>query len=296
MNIQHSTSARIARFGRGAVVLRGRGEALEAHDLRRAAPTLFAEAKHSSRSERYAHIPTFEVLSALSREGFDPYEVRVGGSGDADKRAHTKHLVRLRRRGSEVRVGGSIPEVLLLNSHDGTSAYKLMYGLFRMVCSNGLVTADELTELRIAHKGDVVSKVIEGTYQVIGESARVADQVERFQAIELTRPEQLLFAEHAANLRWTPDPETGTSRVPQTLQPEQVIFPRRHEDARPDLWSVFNRAEENLVNGGLNYSTRNARGGLVHRTARAVNGVDQNVNLNRQLWSLAAKMAELKAA
>jgi hypothetical protein len=288
-----STSARIARFGRGAVVLRGRNEALDEGTLRSGAPTLFADAKHSSRSERYSHIPTFEVLRGLEREGFRPYEVRVGGSGDLDKRNHTKHLIRLRHDGVVARVGGAVPEVLLLNSHDGTSAYKLMYGLFRMVCSNGLVTADELTELRIPHKGDVVSKVIEGTYQVLGESRRVVDQVQRFVGVTLSRPEQLAFAESAAMLRWAPDADTGTSNVP--VRPDQVVYPRRSEDAGADLWSTFNVTQENLVNGGLHYSQRNARGTLVHRTARPVNGIDGNVTLNRALWALAAKMAELKA-
>jgi hypothetical protein len=292
MNINHSTSARIARFGRGAVVLRGRGEALDGHTLRMGAPTLFADSKHSSRSERYAHIPTYEVLSALSKEGFDPYEVRVGGSGDLDKRNHTKHLIRLRHRGTELRVGGSVPEVLLLNSHDGTSAYKLMHGMFRMVCSNGLVTADELTELRVPHKGDVVSKVIEGTYQVLNQSGRIAAQVQELQAITLSRAEQLAFGESAAMLRWAPD-ENGSSTVP--VRAEQVVYPRRSEDARSDLWSTFNVAQENLLNGGLNYSTRNARGTLTHRQARPVQGIDQNTSLNRALWALAAKMAELKA-
>jgi len=59
---------------------------------------------------------------------------------------------------------------------------------------------------------------------------------------------------------------------------------------------VFNRAQENLINGGVSYTDTNARGRLVHRTARAVNGIDGNVGLNRALWHLAARMAELKQA
>jgi hypothetical protein len=89
--------------------------------MRSAAPTLFAEGKHSSRSERYSHIPTYEVIKALAKEGFQPYEVRVGGSGDEDKRAHTKHLVRFRREGTQL-VGGAYFETILRNAHDGTSA------------------------------------------------------------------------------------------------------------------------------------------------------------------------------
>src|SRR4051812_6375940 len=293
MSLNYSTSTRIARFGRGAVILRGRNEPLDEATMRSAAPTLFADGKHSSRSDKYSHIPTFEVLRGLAKEGFRPYEVRVGGSGDADKRAHTKHLIRLRSEQAP-RANGSIWELVLLNSHDGTSAYKLMSGFFRMVCSNGLITADDLSEQRVSHKGDVVHKVIEGAYTVLNEGPRLIEQTREMAAITLTRPEQLAFAEAASELRWPSDPETGTSNVP--VRPEQVIYARREEDRAPTLWNTFNVAEEALINGGLNYSSRNARGTLVHRTARAVNGVDQNVGLNRALWILAAKMAELKAA
>jgi hypothetical protein len=293
MSINYATSTRIARFGRGAVVLRGRTEPLDEAMMRSAAPTLFADGKHSSRSDKYSHIPTFEVLRGLAKEGFRPYEVRVGGSGDADKRAHTKHLIRLRSEQAP-RANGSIWELVLLNSHDGTSAYKLMSGFFRMVCSNGLITADELSEQRVPHKGDVVHKVIEGAYTVLNEGPRLIEQTREMAAITLTRPEQLAFAEAASELRWPSDPETGTSNVP--VRPEQVIYARREEDRAPTLWNTFNVAEEALVNGGLNYSSRNARGTLVHRTARAVNGVDQNVGLNRALWILASRMRELKSA
>ena len=293
MSINYSTSTRIARFGRGAVILRGRNEPLDEAALRSGAPTLFAQGAHSSRSERYSHIPTFEVLEALKKEGFDPWEVRVGGSGDEDKRAHTKHLIRLRQRANMGLVGGSVFEVILRNAHDGTSAYALMAGFFKMVCSNGLVTSDgELAELRVPHKGDVVSKVIEGTYEVLDSAPLAIEHVRQMEAITLSRPEQLAFAESAAMLRWAPD-ENGTSTVP--VMPESVIYPRRYEDNTPSLWNTFNRAQEALVNGGLHYSTPNANGRLVHRQSRPVRAIDGNVTLNRALWALASKMAELKA-
>jgi hypothetical protein len=291
MNINYSTSTRIARFGRGAVILRGRDGPLDEGTLRAGAPTLFATGKHSSRSERYSHIPTYEVLQALAKEGFYPFEVRVGGSGDEDKRAHTKHLIRLRRPGTTL-VGGSYFETILRNAHDGTSAYALMAGFFKIVCSNGLVTSEgELAELKVPHKGDVVSKVIEGTYQILDEAPKAIEHVREMEGIQLSRPEQLAFAEAAAQLRWQPD-ENGSSTVPVT--PEQVIMPRRTADADSSLWSVFNRSQENLTNGGLGYVGRRGQR-TVHAQTRPVRNIDGNLNLNRALWTLASKMAELKS-
>jgi Domain of unknown function (DUF932) len=293
MSFHNHTHTRIAKFGRNAVIVRGRNEPIDEATLRSVAPTLFATGKHSSRSERYSHIPTYEVLKALAKEGFDPWEVRVGGSGDEDKRAHTKHLIRLRRRGEGI-VGGSYFETILRNAHDGTSAYALLAGFFKIVCSNGLVVSDgEMTELRVPHKGDVVHKVIEGTYTVLDNAPRAIEHVREMEGIRLTAPEQRIFAESAAMLRWAPD-ENGASTVP--LRTEQLLYPRRHEDASNTLWDTFNRTEEALVNGGLHYSRHDAQGRLRHATTRPVRNIDGNVNLNRALWTLADRMRELKAA
>lgn len=287
-------STRIARFGRGATIVRDRhGQGLEEAELREAAPSLFATTKHGSRSERYSHIPTYAVIQGLSREGFRPVEVRQGGSGDVDKRGFTKHLIRFRKREQAPSVTGSIWELILLNSHDGTSAYKLMSGFFRIVCSNGLVTADDLCEVRIPHKGDVVSNVIEGTYTVLNQGPRIADNVHRMQAITLSEPEQAAYGEAAAQLRWHPTEANPDVRPP--VRPEMVVSARRFEDAQDNsLWGTFNRAQENLVNGGQTYLAERA-GRPSYRHTRAVNGIDGNVTLNRALWTLTQRMAELKA-
>jgi hypothetical protein len=61
--------------------------------IHRVAPSIFADAPHESRSERYAYIPTAAVLTEL-REGFQPFMVTQPAC--ATKAAHTKHMPRLR--------------------------------------------------------------------------------------------------------------------------------------------------------------------------------------------------------
>jgi hypothetical protein len=282
-------SARIARFGAGATILRSHSP-LEEGQIRQAAPSVFAEEKHNSRSERYTYIPTVEVLRGLAGEGFLPFEVRQGGTRDDEKRGFTKHLIRLRREGSVQTVGECLREVVLLNSHDGTSSYQLMSGLFRLVCSNGLVVAEgDAKGIRIPHKGDIVGQVIDAAYRVIDDGARVDEAVSTMRQIELKPVEQEVFAAAAAELRF----EEG--RVP--VEPTQINAPRRHADAGSDLWRTFNRVQENLVRGGLSYVQRNERGERVaRRETRPVNGIDGNVSLNRALWVLASRMQELKTA
>jgi hypothetical protein len=152
-------------FGRNAVKLEARpGEALDIDFIRAHAPALFAEVPHSSRSERFAHIPTHQMIDALSKEGWAVTGVRVGGSSDAEKRSFTKHMLRLRRKDQlqPRALNETLPEVVLKNGHDGTSQYHLMMGLFRLICMNGMVVSDSMFgDIKVPHRGQALDKVIE---------------------------------------------------------------------------------------------------------------------------------------
>lgn len=288
IKINLSTSSRIARFGSGGSILRS-PHPLDDEQILQAVPSVFADGKHDSRSERYTHIPTSDVLKALRGEGFMPYEVRQGGSRDEMKRGFTKHLMRFRKEGS-VQVGDSLRELVLINSHDGTSAYKLMSGMFRLVCSNGLVVADgQASTIRIPHKGDVVGQVIEGAYQIIQEGELIDQSVASMRQIELRDNEQLALANSALTLRY------GEESPP--IEASQLLTARRVEDRKSDLWTTFNRIQENMIRGGIRYDQTDDNGRRVaRRHTRPVNSIDGNVNLNRALWQLAASMEQLKTA
>lgn len=283
-----TTSSRIARFGSGGAFLRS-SATLDDDAIASVAPSVFADNKHGSRSDRYTHIPTADVLKGLRAEGFFPYEVRQGGSRDEEKRGFTKHLIRLRREGDR-QVGDSVRELVLLNSHDGTSAYQLMSGLFRLVCSNGLVIADGQAQMiRIPHKGDVVGKVVEGAYSIISEGEAIDAQVDSMRSTSLSRQEQIAFANAALAVRY------GEESAP--IENHQLLTPRRRDDDKNDLWHTFNRIQENMIKGGVRYNQRDEYGRIIaRRQTRTVNSVSANVNLNRALWSLASVMQRLKVA
>ena len=124
--------------------------------IRRVAPSIFADAPHESRSERYTYIPTAAVLTELRKEGFQPFMVTQTRVRDEGKREHTKHMLRL-RHASQIN-GAEANEIVLLNSHDGTSSYQMLAGMFRFVCSNGLVCGDTVADVRVPHKGDVAAQ------------------------------------------------------------------------------------------------------------------------------------------
>lgn len=258
---------------------------LEDEQLRRIAPSIFAEAAHDSRSARYTYIPTIDVLSALRKEGFMPYQVAQSRVRDESRRDFTRHMLRLRRADVVARqVGDEIPEIVLVNSHDGTSSYQMMAGLFRLVCTNGLVVGSSVNEIRVHHSGNIVGRVIEGAYTVVEEFGRVQASAESMKAIELSEGEQRAFGQAAIVAKYGEQ-----DAYPVTV--DQALLPRRYDDKGGDLWRVFNRTQENLVRGGLR--TRSATGR--RQRTREVVGITQNVQLNRALWTLAEEMAKLKA-
>ncbi len=246
---------------------------------------MLAARPHESRSAKYAYIPTIEILDGLRKEGFEPFFVAQSRCREEGRREYTKHMLRLRHASmSAVTVNKpEIPEVVLINSHDGSSAYQMTVGILRLVCTNGLIVGDIFDSIKVPHKGNVKDMVIEGAYEVLNSFDSINNHVTAMKETRLTPAMAGAYAEAAITLRY--DTETN----PAPITPTQVLQPRRTADISPDLWSTFNRVQENLVRGGLSAATARGR----RTRTRAVNGIDQNVRLNRALWTLTERMAEL---
>ncbi|AVS80763.1 hypothetical protein C8244_06980 [Paracidovorax avenae] len=251
--------------------------------IRRVAPSIFAEAPHESRSQRYSYIPTAAVLNELRKEGFQPFAVTQTRVRDEGKREHTKHMIRL-RHASQIN-GAEAAEVILLNSHDGTSSYQMLAGMFRFVCHNGLVCGDTVADVRVPHKGDVAGSVIEGAFEVLSGFERVKECRDLMRSVTLDEGEAEVFARAALALKYD-DPNK-----PAPVTESQVLMPRRFDDRRPDLWTTFNRVQENITKGGLAGRSANGR----RQQTRPVQGIDSDVRLNRALWLLADGLRQLKA-
>ena len=265
-------------------------------EIARYAPSALAVHAHESRSERYTYIPTIEIIKGMEREGFQPFKASQSSSRIEGKREYTKHMIRFRHQSASqaMTVGDSIPEVVLVNSHDGTSAYKLMAGLFRLVCSNGLMVSEsELASISVMHKGNVLDNVIEGSFSIVEQSQKALDTVNRWTGLQLTSGEQKALAEAAHTVRFA----DAEGKVSTPITPDQLLRPRRYDDNGMDLWKTFNRVQENVIKGGLHGVQRDDNGRRLRAVStRQVKGIDQDVKLNRALWQLAERMAELKAA
>jgi hypothetical protein len=247
--------------------------------LRERAPAVFAPSAHEHRSQRYTFIPTEKVLAGLMLAGFVPVEARQTQTRSACP-LYARHIVRLRRRFETVDLDQAVPEIIFLNSHDGTSAYQIRVGLYRAICSNGLIVSRAaFPTFMVSHRGNVVDDVVA---HALGLSERfdvLAGQVECMEKRRLAEGEQLRFAERALTLRY-PDPsQTG-------MAASQLLNCRRIEDGGDDLFSVLNRVQENLLRGGL--MRRSANGRLVR--TRRITSIREDVRINSGLWDVATEV------
>lgn len=258
------------------------------------APSIFATQPWADVSERYTFIPTVSVVDALRGEGFFPVAASQSRTRIEGKGEFTKHMLRF-RRAEELeglqkgisKVGDEIPELVLVNSHDRSSGYQLSAGIFRLVCANGMtVKSANFGDISIRHSGDISHEVIEGSYRVIEEMPKILGQIETLKQIQLTRTEQLAYAFGAMELRYPTD-DAGQNRSP--IDPEQLLTARRAEDKGTDLWTTFNCVQENFMRGGLRGVATTGR----RTRTRKIASVNEDLRLNKALWMLTEKMAEL---
>ncbi|MBW6098147.1 DUF932 domain-containing protein [Escherichia coli] len=217
-----------SRFGYANQIRRDRP--LTREELMHHVPGIFGEDKHTSRSRNYTYIPHHHRagkpaagrLSAILRLARPAYVTRAAGG-------YTKHMLRLRRDG-EIN-GQHVPEIILLNSHDGTSSYQMLPGYFRFVCQNGCVCGQSLGEVRVPHRGNVVDRVIEGAYEVVGVFDRIEEKRDAMQSLVLPPPARQALAQAALTYRY------GDEHQPVTTA--DILTPRRREDYGKDLWSAY---------------------------------------------------------
>lgn len=275
----------VIKHGRASRMTSFRSDSPLSDDLiRQVAPSVFATDKHHSRADSYKFVNTADVLTGLRDEGFLPYEVRQTITRKEDKQAFAKHMLRLRHPDASNLVKGiDYPEIILVNSHDGTSSYQLIAGWFRMICSNGLVSGTIDHDIKLPHRGKIVDNVIEGAFKVVDDMERVARRVEIMRDIHISDEEHIVLADVARQLRWK-----GSEHIP--VSSEMLVSERRDGDRLSDLWTRFNVIQENLIKGGL--AGKSATGRNV--STRYVKGVNENLRINRDVWRVADLLADLK--
>lgn len=227
-------------------------------------------------SSRYEFVDTRAIIERIAQEGWQVASATTASPRKRDA-LFAKHMVDLRHPDFEP-IAGAVPRIILTNSHDGSSSAQVLAGVFRFVCSNGLVVGTTTAKEVVRHTGDAAADLIHRVQQLARETSQVYSSIDRWSKKDLTRAQRYEFAKFAAQLRW------GDA---QRFAPEDLLMVRRAEDDRGDLWATFNRVQENTVRGGIEGLSRSGRAA----TSRPLSDITRSVDYNTQLWALAEEVA-----
>lgn len=261
-----------------------RATALNEEALRAQAPSIFAHGPMSGVSNRYTFVPTARIVSGLRSLDWVPVAVEEQRIRTESRRGFQKHLIRFRRANQMETLDEWNVELVLLNSHDAGCAYQLHAGIYRRICSNGLVMSDSaFCAMRFRHAGAETDQVVGASLRLLEFMPKVGAQIQQFKTRILDSSESLALASNALWLRYR---EAGDPPV----DAETLLKVRRPEDDGADLWRVMNRVCENVVRGGLADHHRDKRGHL--RSIRTLRGIDSKVSVNKGLWGLAEQVIQ----
>ena len=258
------------------------GRFLTNEDLSVAANSIFAATPNPHyTSKRFQHIPTSHMINVLKDANWHPVSVQQARIRKPEKDGYQRHMLRFRNPDlmKKVAVNEVIPELVMTNAHDGTSAYKIYAGLFRVLCLNGLIVSDAVfTAMTIKHFGFDDKDVLDATYRVIESTPLAINAVKEMKTIDLSQFKRIEFAEKAAALRFP--------NVEMPVNPADLLQARRAEDVGTDLWRTYNVIQENIMSGGILTNIEN-KNKLRLRT-RALKNIRDVVRINRDLWETAS--------
>jgi len=253
-------------------------------ELEVACPAAFSTTAAPHVSDRYTHVRTADIVERMMGEGFT---IRSASQQKTQKRtagkeAFQKHRISMQMptdNGATRALGQIFPTVDLINSGDWSSTFTMAVGLFRLVCTNGMVAPFGAANESIKVRHD---KVDEDTFSAIQQAMDKAPALFQFaedaQAFQMSDTEIERFGREASRIRFGLEPEDAVD----SSMTKGLLAPRRGMDASPDLWSVFNRVQENGTRGGFKVPDVNGR----LRSVRERRNIVSDVKWNQDLWSL----------
>ena len=270
-------------------------QALSDDDIKVVCPVAFKETMSSKEitnlglSKHYSFVPTSNVINDLRSMGWEVVDAKQVKARKKSTSGYQKHMVTFEHPNYKVEGAEEYPQLLLTNSHDGGNAFTLSAGIFRLVCSNGLVIkTEDYGTSRLVHKGysfEAVQKLVNDFVATIDETLT---RITAMKQVELDKIQQMEFAKQAALLRFTAK-SYNEDNISDIVDLDDLLNVERKEDAGNGLWEVYNRVQESLVNGKYSY----AMNGKVNaadaktRKARPIKNFKQSIDVNKKLSELA---------
>lgn len=244
---------------------------LTIENLKYQVPTVFAQNPSSKLSNKYKFIPTIDIVEKFSNEGWNIMSAKQVGRGN-----YGSHEIRMSNVGLP-KVGDSIFQAVIQNSHDGTKAFTFKAGLFRLVCGNGLTVPTTLSQsITLRHLNIEMGEIRRITDNFAEQLPIIQGSVEVMSSRILTENEQYDFAQKSKLIKWK------ESSLPNLTEME-LLRPLRSEDSEPTVWNTFNILQEKFVKGGMKYMTNKNR----NYSSKELKNFNSINKINTELWELA---------
>ena len=251
--------------------------------LKNSAPSIFATSPSFEVSEKYAFIPTIEVVDMFRSNGWYPIEAKENYVRLSHNQGYQKHLIRFRHLSDFLSQKEEAVEIVLTNSHNRTSSFIIQAGVFRFICGNGLVVANNIFEkISIRHIGFKEVTVKEAIERIVANTDKINEKINLYKQIELNPTEQISLAKAAKDIRFKPHQEVDIYNLIQS---------HRKEDDGNDLWRVFNRVQENAIRGGVKGTNLLTN---TNFTSKPIKSIDSLISINEKLFSLTDRFASIK--
>lgn len=248
--------------------------------------------------ESYGFVNTSEVLSAFSQAGWNQVSTTVGRVNNPERQGFQKHLIRLENPLFSKIEGltdnnQSRPQLVLLNSHDGTTSLQILWGLIRIACMNGIIAGTGVNGVRLIHSKAIVDKLPNAIEYMLGNFETFVKQIESLQGKTLSDSASAELVKTLYNARLA-----GIQRVKSIVYDTPSAL--RIQDNANDAFTVYNRVQEVLMRGGIQYeyekSILDANGQeigtkLVSTRTRRIASVTSQVKLNQLAYDTAIELA-----
>lgn len=248
------------------------GGSQEVNTFDQALPTL---------SDKYKLVKTKDLIDSLIVRGFKMTAFVANKTRKAERQGFQKHRAIFTSDKLKSEHSDGIPQLLLTNSHDGTSAVVLQLGFFRMVCANGLVAGNNVgLPIRIKHVGKNIYEELEkGVDLIVAQLARLDADIKAMKATELSPSQVQAFQRDSLILRIDANEKVLSS----------TFVVHRQEDKPTDLFTVMNVIQENLIRGGARFIVEKD-GQPKQKTLRKVNSIQTQTDINQGLWGFAMQL------
>lgn len=256
---------------------------LTIEQLQNQAPVLFTEEPHFQTSEKYHFVSSIDIINEIKSKNWHPVSVQQSSVKDENKEGFQRHVVRFHHFSDLLSQKENAVELLLFNSHDRSTAFSISAGIFRFVCSNGLVVADSVFEsYKIKHIGNRTNDIHTAIDKITSFKPQLEYKINTLESIKLSTGEKEAFAKSSISLRF-----------PKHLEVDykDLLIPHRDEDDKDDLYTTLNVIQENLLSG--NVSGINKETGR-RFTSREITSIGKDKDINQGLWDIAERIASIK--